>query len=87
MKPLGRPRLSDIIWNLLLYVLAVASGLIVLIHLLLAAGVLRSVALDAEARAALAAKLTQLDELGLDILAILFDDMRGDLHAQKQYDT
>ena len=34
---------------------------------------------DAEARAALAAKLAQLDELGLDVLAILFDDMRGDL--------
>jgi hypothetical protein len=34
---------------------------------------------DAGAEAALAAKLSQLSELGLDILAILFDDMRGDL--------
>ena len=34
---------------------------------------------DDEARAALAAKLAQLDALGLDDLAILFDDMRGDL--------
>ena len=34
---------------------------------------------DAAAKAALAAKLTQLDELGPDTLAILFDDMRGDL--------
>lgn len=34
---------------------------------------------DAAAQAALAAKLAQLDEFGLDTLAILFDDMRGDL--------
>ena len=34
---------------------------------------------DREAQAALAAKLAQLDEFGLDTLAILFDDMRGDL--------
>jgi hypothetical protein len=33
----------------------------------------------AQARDALAAKLAQLDALGLDDLAILFDDMRGDL--------
>jgi hypothetical protein len=32
-----------------------------------------------EAKAALAAKLEQLDSLPLDILAILFDDMQGDL--------
>jgi len=32
-----------------------------------------------EAKAALAAKLEALDSLGLDDLAILFDDMRGDL--------
>ncbi|WP_312162852.1 beta-N-acetylglucosaminidase domain-containing protein [Phenylobacterium sp.] len=32
-----------------------------------------------QAQAALAAKLAQLDALGLDDLAILFDDMRGDL--------
>lgn len=34
---------------------------------------------DAAAQRALAAKLAQLDELGLDTLAILFDDMWGDL--------
>ncbi len=34
---------------------------------------------DAEARAALKDKLAELDSLGLDDLAILFDDMRGDL--------
>jgi hypothetical protein len=34
---------------------------------------------DDEIRQALAAKLAWLDELGLDMLAILFDDMRGDL--------
>jgi hyaluronoglucosaminidase len=34
---------------------------------------------DAEAKAALEAKLAQLDELGVQQLAILFDDMRGDL--------
>jgi hypothetical protein len=34
---------------------------------------------DAEAKAALARKLAWLDALGLDDLAILFDDMRGDL--------
>lgn len=34
---------------------------------------------DAETRAALKAKLTALDTLDLDDLAILFDDMRGDL--------
>jgi hyaluronoglucosaminidase len=36
-------------------------------------------AFDAEAQAALADKLAMLDALGLDDLAILFDDMRGDL--------
>lgn len=36
-------------------------------------------AFDAEAKAALADKLAALDALGLDDLAILFDDMRGDL--------
>jgi hypothetical protein len=36
-------------------------------------------AFDDEAKAALAHKLAQLDDLGLDDLAILFDDMRGDL--------
>ncbi|MDB5480659.1 MAG: hyaluronidase [Caulobacteraceae bacterium] len=34
---------------------------------------------DAQARAALAGKLAQLDDLGTRQLAILFDDMRGDL--------
>jgi hyaluronoglucosaminidase len=34
---------------------------------------------NSEVRAALKAKLTQLDRFGLDDLAILFDDMRGDL--------
>lgn len=34
---------------------------------------------DDEAQRALAAKLSQLDGIGLDILAILFDDMRGDV--------
>jgi hypothetical protein len=34
---------------------------------------------DAEAKAALADKLAQLDAAGLDILAIFFDDMKGDL--------
>lgn len=34
---------------------------------------------DAGAQAALAGKLAQLAELGLDVLAVLFDDMRGDL--------
>lgn len=34
---------------------------------------------DTETRAALKAKLAALDALGLDDLAILFDDMRGDL--------
>jgi hypothetical protein len=36
---------------------------------------------DDEARSALTRKLAQLDDLGLDDLAILFDDMRGDLPA------
>jgi len=36
-------------------------------------------AFDAEAQAALADKLAMLDALGSDDLAILFDDMRGDL--------
>ncbi len=36
-------------------------------------------AFDAEAKAALADKLAQLDALGVRHLAILFDDMRGDL--------
>ena len=45
-------------------------------------------AFDEAARAALAGKLSQLAELGLDTLAILFDDMRGDLPdlAQTQAD-
>ncbi len=34
---------------------------------------------DAEAKAALAGKLGQLDDLGVNTLAVLFDDMRGDL--------
>ena len=34
---------------------------------------------DAEAKAALAGKLAQLDDLGARHLAVLFDDMRGDL--------
>lgn len=34
---------------------------------------------DAEAKVALAAKLAALDAIGVDDLAILFDDMRGDL--------
>lgn len=34
---------------------------------------------DDEARAALAAKLSELDDLPIDDLAILFDDMRGDV--------
>jgi hyaluronoglucosaminidase len=34
---------------------------------------------DADARAKLSAKLAMLDEIGLDDLALLFDDMRGDL--------
>jgi hyaluronoglucosaminidase len=34
---------------------------------------------DEEARAALAARIAVLDTLGLDDLAILFDDMRGDI--------
>jgi hypothetical protein len=34
---------------------------------------------NGEAKAALADKLTQLDDLGVALLAILFDDMRGDL--------
>jgi hyaluronoglucosaminidase len=34
---------------------------------------------DADAKAALAAKLAHLDAIGVDDLAILFDDMRGDL--------
>jgi hyaluronoglucosaminidase len=33
---------------------------------------------DADAKAAMKAKLAQLDAIGLDDLAILFDDMRGD---------
>jgi hypothetical protein len=43
---------------------------------------------DAEAREALTAKLAHLDEIGVDDLAILFDDMRGDLPglAQMQVD-
>ncbi|MGD0864471.1 MAG: beta-N-acetylglucosaminidase domain-containing protein [Rhizomicrobium sp.] len=43
---------------------------------------------DAEARGALAAKLAHLDGIGIDDLAILFDDMRGDLPglAQMQVD-
>ncbi|HEX7885406.1 MAG TPA: beta-N-acetylglucosaminidase domain-containing protein [Phenylobacterium sp.] len=36
-------------------------------------------AFDAAARDALAAKLAQLDRLGLDDLGVFFDDMRGDL--------
>jgi hyaluronoglucosaminidase len=36
-------------------------------------------AFDAEAKAALAGKLQQLDALGVRRLAILFDDMRGDI--------
>lgn len=36
---------------------------------------------DADARAALADKLAELDALGLDDLAILFDDMRGDVEG------
>ena len=36
-------------------------------------------AFDTAAQTALAGKLAQLSELGLDMLAILFDDMRGDL--------
>jgi hyaluronoglucosaminidase len=41
---------------------------------------------DADTRAALKAKLAALDDIGLDDLAILFDDMRGDLPdlAQRQ---
>ncbi|HEY5070422.1 MAG TPA: beta-N-acetylglucosaminidase domain-containing protein [Caulobacteraceae bacterium] len=38
-------------------------------------------AFDDEAKVALARKLAALDQLGLDDLAILFDDMRGDLPA------
>jgi hypothetical protein len=43
---------------------------------------------DADAKAALAAKLAHLDAIGVDDLAILFDDMRGDLPnlAQMQVD-
>jgi hyaluronoglucosaminidase len=43
---------------------------------------------DGDARAALAAKLAHLDSIGVDDLAILFDDMRGDLPnlAQMQVD-
>jgi hyaluronoglucosaminidase len=33
---------------------------------------------DAEAKAALRAKVQQLNEIGVDILCVLFDDMRGD---------
>src|ERR1700682_5784008 len=36
-------------------------------------------AFDAEARNELKAKLSSLDDVGVDSLAILFDDMRGDL--------
>jgi len=36
-------------------------------------------AFDAPAKAALAAKLAQLDSLGLDDLGVFFDDMKGDL--------
>ncbi len=36
-------------------------------------------AFDAEARAKLKRKLVMLDEIGIDDLALLFDDMRGDL--------
>ncbi|WP_293905061.1 beta-N-acetylglucosaminidase domain-containing protein [Phenylobacterium sp.] len=36
-------------------------------------------AFDAPAKAALAAKLAQLDALGLDDLGVFFDDMKGDL--------
>ena len=36
---------------------------------------------DAAGKTALAAKLTQLDSLGLDDLGVFFDDMRGDLPA------
>jgi hypothetical protein len=45
-------------------------------------------AFDDDARAKLARKLAWLDEIGLDDLAILFDDMRGDLPhlAQTQAD-
>lgn len=45
-------------------------------------------AFDREARGKLARKLAWLDEIGLDDLAILFDDMRGDLPhlAQTQAD-
>ena len=45
-------------------------------------------AFDDDARAKLAQKLAWLDEIGLDDLAILFDDMRGDLPhlAQTQSD-
>lgn len=45
-------------------------------------------AFDDDARAKLAQKLAWLDEIGLDDLAILFDDMRGDLPhlAQTQAD-
>jgi hyaluronoglucosaminidase len=41
---------------------------------------------DVDTRAALKAKLAALDDIGLDDLAILFDDMRGDLPdlAQRQ---
>ncbi len=39
---------------------------------------------DDEADAALSAKLAQLDALGLDDLAILFDDMRGDMDGLAQ---
>ncbi len=43
---------------------------------------------DADAREALGAKLAHLDSVGVDDLAILFDDMRGDLPnlAQMQVD-
>src|SRR5262249_31930891 len=36
---------------------------------------------DSAAQAALGAKLSWLDDIGVDDLAILFDDMRGDLPA------
>lgn len=45
-------------------------------------------AFDSEAKAAMRAKLAQFDSWGIDDLAILFDDMRGDIPdlAQRQAD-
>jgi hypothetical protein len=45
-------------------------------------------AFDAEAKSALAVKLEQLDSVGIEILAVLFDDMQGDVPdlAQTQSD-